>query len=427
MSEYKVSGVGLENKYATGDSTLKSNLTFSLNQLGYKGSSPDVFVKSGSSDLPGWGKSAGKSGYKYGGVELSFATKDSCPVPVSLSYQTDNWLSNTKVLASTVSGHVMQLKYKSSDGCCYYTTASNPTDSDYVKVGSGFTGVFIFLQGGGGGGGGAVGSNMTSYTTGMQCAGSAGGGGAFITAYLDLSAIPDSVVQLVAGHPGTAWGDKQDGQAGGDSYLSYNNYPLLIARGGGQGLTQRDFTWDPFSGGNGGACVVSNSLPSWIKVLDIVNGGKGGDSSGTVNSSNTQAGNAGVSISDTDKTCGFNLLNSSNQPRYRRTTSISVGSGSAVTCYWAKSKPPLPTQTQWSIGAGGGASALGGYYPDPTSTSSNPPYYWYSGSYGYGGNGGSAKCTSTYTGGTSIIYQTVYEHPESGGSGIIGIFKTKKL
>lgn len=235
--KYKIKGKTLEELFATNSDALDNRLYFNLSQNGFgEGSvTTNIFINSDSENivLKGWGSNSNNHDYRLNNQRLPFALKSSCPVPKPYPSTTNEFVPYEIEVLST---DTLYVRYNSSLGYCQYSEDG----ITYTKVGEGFDGVFVFLQGAGGGGGlGLAGWGV------LQGAGG-GGGGAFILAYLDLKQIPNEPIILKAGKEGSlpidvivGEGDGVNGWNGGPSTVSYNNQIYLSANGGegGHGTT----------------------------------------------------------------------------------------------------------------------------------------------------------------------------------------------
>lgn len=422
MGDYKIKNVLLEDLYAQYKSPLQDHDRSNINLSDYNYKNPNVnkFVRG--LEVPnnyvhrpyGWGRLAENNWYKYQGSPIPFATKESSPLRYSLGEGSWRESLDTVVYSTNTSVPYIELKYDSSLGYCVYKKS---TAVPWVKVGSGFTGVFIILQGAGGGGGGAWAGEMYNYGAGSR-GGYGGGGGAFIMAYLDLSSIPNEVVTLYTGKRGLAGQSAQSntaGQDGGDSYLSYQGNKLLIA-GGGKGGQKGDNTTMSDYGGQGGICTTSpaNSY-KWISVIAFVNGKDGGGITNYTPVGQSRSGNEGYSYSDNSwlTVTTHDIIDES--VHLKRTTDPSYPGGPYNT--YGIGGSPYPNATYESSGSGGGASP----FSFRASTKSVLE------GYGGGGGGGSAKVwVSGYTR-TSVTYAYDYTQPANGLAALVGIMKCDRL
>lgn len=376
--KYYVGTTDIVDLYGKEKTGINSSVLFQMSSYSYTGEDTK-FVQAGKlTSLAGWGQAAtGKFN------SCPFATKASCPVP-SLKTSGDHYIAVTGNTYSTT----RYFKYNSSVGACQVSS----DNSSYSTIGSGYTGIFVGLQGGGGGGGGSC------FDNGLVAAnakgGGGGGGGAFIWAYLNLSAIPNGVVTVTVGGGGAA-GDVSEGwasldltaaagKAGGATTLSYGGTTYLTA-GGGAGGSGASSGSSGVSGGSGGTTTIKSA--SWITVLNYYYG-KGGGSSGSLKqyyagiTGSANFGSDGSSFASTDTL--WMPCNSSSPLVYR--------SGSTWTSSYTSAsggKNYVHSDSAYLSGGGGaGASVM-----SQASTSSSTMY-----GYGAGGYGGSATTGSTAKG-----------------------------
>lgn len=388
-SNYNYQTTSLTDCYATTHTNLSDSLCFNLATYNFSDVNTSVFVKGGTTTLNGWGITAACPGYKYNNADIKFCTKESCPVP---GYYTsgDHYLALKGNFYTTSK----QIRYNSSKGYC---ELADKDSSSWSKIGSGFSGLFLGLQGGGGGGSSGEFSNIG---VGAWSKGGGGGGaGAFIFCYVNFSAIPDTIVTINVGgggdgglappalsnaRPGT-WGSGTTLVVGGKTYLTAGG-----GRGGyGGGGDGR------IPGGDGGESSLTCDL-SYVTILNSYYGKKGG--------SGGESANYVVGIPNGPKygTAGGSFISSDclNVPIFK--SSISV----PVLRYWASDYPSGAGAPDYnsdggaysSGGGGGGASVCGQYSTSNASTTYG---------YGIGGAGGTATTGSAkagYAGKTGCLF-----------------------
>ena len=370
------------NAYGTSHNDIDTSLLFDMSSYGFNGESTR-FIEAGKlTSITGWGRSPDIKPY----INVPFATKSSCPVP-SLKTQGDTYIAVNGTYWTSPSS-TYYLRYNSTSGACQVSI----NGASYSTIGSGYTGIFVGLQGAGGGGGG---SGFDNGVAAASCkGGGGGGGGAFIWAYLDLSAIPNGVVTVQVGQGGAAgenhesWAefelDAETGKGGTATTLTYDGTRFLYAGGGGGGEGAA-LGSAGVSGGAGGITEIKDA--SWITVLNYYYG-KSGGSSGSLKqyyvgiTGSANPGKDGGSFLPTDTL--WIPCCSSSPLVYRNGSpwSDKYASGSGGNSYEHSDSAYL------SGGGGGGASVM-----SQAATESSSMF-----GYGAGGKGGSATTGSTSKG-----------------------------